>query len=80
MRVDDPTLNGGYPPQVGQFFRGESFDDRPAPLELVNLGDEFEDFRGDGDVPDRVHAQHPFLPIYTQLLSKRNRNIHFHPF
>jgi len=74
------ALNGGDPPKGGQFFRCECFDDRPAPLELVNLRDEFEDFRGDGDVPDRVHAQYPFSPIYTRFPSQGNRSIHFYPF
>ena len=49
------TLNGGDPSKARQLFRGECLDNSPATLELVDLGDELEDFRSDGDVLDFVH-------------------------
>jgi hypothetical protein len=55
------------------FFGGQSLNDLPAALELIDLGDEHEDFVCDRDVLDVVHGQYPFTPIYTRFIAKGNK-------
>ena len=59
------TLNRGNPPQAGQPFRGEGFNDLPAAFELVDVRDELQNFRRDRDVLDLVHGcniqSYPFI-------------------
>jgi hypothetical protein len=50
------ALNSGYPPEAGQLFRREGFNDFPAPFELIDSSDEFEDFRGDRDASGVIHG------------------------
>ncbi len=60
MRVDDPTLS----------IVAEGLNDLPAPFELVNIGDELEDFRRNRNVFDVGHALYPFSPIYTRFVAE----------
>ena len=79
MRVDDPTLSiVAMRRRAGQPFRRQGLNDFPAAFELVDIGDEFEDFRGDRDVLDLVHGCniqfHPFISVpYPMYRHSRNQ-------
>ncbi len=73
------AFNRGDPPQCGELFRRKRLHHLPSPLELIDLGNELQDFGRGGDVPDRVRTDihlYPFSPdcyqraiesIYTRL-------------
>src|SRR5215469_1814242 len=66
-------------PQAGEFFRRECLHHLPSPLELIDLGDELQNFGRDRDVADlasvNIHL-YPFLPDCYPKAS----NIHLYPF
>ena len=70
------TFDSGYPPEAGQLFGSKAFNYFPAPLKLVDISDELQDFGRNSDVfdsADRANIHfHPFLPVsYSKA-----RNIH----
>src|SRR5579863_1686542 len=73
------ALNRGNPTQARQFFRGEGLNDLPAPLELIDISDELQDFRGNGDVLNVGHGQYPFSPIYTRFIPDSKMKYPFIP-
>ena len=57
-------MDGGDWPQAGELFGRERLQHLPAPLELIDPGNEPQGFRRDRDVPDLVGADiylHPFM-------------------
>ena len=60
MRVDEPDrLDGGDAPERGEPLRRQVAERLPAPLELVDLGDQPEKLGGYDRLCQWVHRQHP---------------------
>jgi hypothetical protein len=74
-------LNCRDPPPGRQLFRSEDLNDRLAAFELIDFGDEFEDFGCDRDVRNAAHGRYAISPIsYPTQRQETSIYSHFQPF